>query len=149
LRLLAFPWGRSFRAPSDHLGHRVSRLMLEASPARDRLTGGSFLNKEEADPVGRLELALDMVAQADAVEAKLRSAVRSGALEGLTAHARVQAGLESGVISVQEADLWTRYNALRRACIMVDDFPQDIGRSSAAETAKVSALQEAMLRRTA
>jgi acyl-CoA dehydrogenase len=141
LRLLTFPWGRVYRAPSDALGQRVSRLILDASPARDRLTGGIFVPRDESDPVGRLEVALDLVGAADAVEAKLRSAAKSGAVEGLTAEARLQAALDAGVISAEEAQCWLRYEEVRRACIMVDDFPHDIGRNVAAEPAK--ALQEA------
>jgi acyl-CoA dehydrogenase len=147
LGLLSFPFGRRFTPPSDRLGHRVSALLLEASPARDRLTGGMFIRRHEADAVGRLELALELVAPADAVEAKLRSAAKSGVVEGLTADARLAAGLAAGVITAQEAELWTRYNALRRACIMVDDFPRDIGRNAGAEPARVTSLQGAALQR--
>jgi acyl-CoA dehydrogenase len=121
--------------------------MLENSPARERLTGGMFIHRHDGDAVGRLELALELVAPAEAVEAKLRSAAKSGVVEGLTADARLAAGLAAGVITAQEAELWTRYNALRRACIMVDDFPRDIGRTVATEPARVTALQDAALQR--
>ena len=143
LRLLSFPFGRSFAPPSDRLGHRVSALMLEASPARDRLTAGIFIHPHEDDAVGRLELALGLVGAADAVEAKLRSAVKSGVVEGITAEARLAAALSADVITTQEAETWMRYNALRRACIMVDDFPRDIGRNALAEPARAAAMQRA------
>jgi acyl-CoA dehydrogenase len=106
-----------------------------------------FIRRHEGDAVGRLELALELAAAADAVEAKLRSAAKSGVVEGLTADARLAAGLAAGVITAQEAELWTRYNALRRACIMVDDFPRDIGRNLAGEPARVSSFQDAALQR--
>jgi acyl-CoA dehydrogenase len=149
LRVLAFPFGRSFAPPSDRLGHRVSALMLQASPARERLTGGIYVNRDEADPVGRLELALELVAAAEAVEAKIRSAVKSGVVEGMTAEVRVQSSLAAGAISPDEAALWQRYNALRRACIMVDDFPHDFGRQAAVEPARVTPIQDALQRKSA
>jgi acyl-CoA dehydrogenase len=149
LRVLAFPFGRSYAPPSDRLGHRVSALMLEASPTRDRLTGGIYLNRHEADPVGRLELALDLIPAAEAVDAKVRGAVKSGVVEGLTVEARVQAAHEAGVITADEAATWARHNALRRACIMVDDFPHDFGRQPASEPARVTAIQDALQRKTA
>jgi acyl-CoA dehydrogenase len=149
LRVLAFPFGRSYAPPSDRLGHRVSALMLEASPTRDRLTGGIYLNRHEADPVGRLELALDLIPAAEAVDAKVRGAVKSGVVEGLTVEARVQAAREAGVITADEAATWARHNALRRACIMVDDFPHDFGRQPASEPARVTAIQDALQRKTA
>jgi acyl-CoA dehydrogenase len=142
LRLTCFPFGRSFAPPSDRLGHRVAALMLEDCPARDRLTAGIFIRRHEADAVGRLELALELVAAADAVEGKLRNAVKSGVLDAFTVEDRLAAGLTAGVISAQEAEIWTRYNALRRACIMVDDFPRDVGRSAQAEPAP-AAIQRA------
>jgi acyl-CoA dehydrogenase len=149
LRLLTFPLGRSYLPPSDRLGHRVAALMLEASPARDRLTAGIHLHRHEADPIGRLELALELVPAAEAVEVKVRGGVKSGAVSGLTAEARVQSALQAGVINAQEAETWTRYNALRRACIMVDDFPHEFGRRGAAEPARVTPIQDALQRKSA
>jgi acyl-CoA dehydrogenase len=149
LRVLAFPLGRSYAPPSDQLGHRVAALMLENSPARDRLTGGIHLHRHEADPIGRLELALELVVPAEAVDAKVRSAVKSGVVDGVTAEARLQSALEAGVISAAEADTWMRYDALRRACIMVDDFPHDFGRHTASEPARVMPIQDALQRKSA
>ena len=148
LQLITFPLGRSYAPPSDPLGHRVARLMLEASPARERLTGGIFLRKHEDDPTGRLEVALELVAAADAVEAKVRGAVKSGAVAGLTAEATLQSALDTGVITAQDAEAWRRFNAVRRACIMVDDFPHDLGRSVAAPV-NITPLQDAVMRKTA
>jgi len=128
MRVLIFPWGRRFKAPSDQLGHRVARLMMEDSPARDRLTAGMFLWKDEADPVGRLEIALAMVASAEEVEAKLRAAAKGAPVTAHTPAERIANGVSSGVISAREGDLLTRFYAVKRACIMVDDFPHDVGR---------------------
>ena len=148
LQLITFPLGRSYAPPSDQLGHRLARLMLEASPARERLTGGIFLRKHEDDPTGRLEVALELVAAADAVEAKVRGAMKSGAVDGLNADARLQSALGAGVITAQEAETWRRFNAVRRACIMVDDFPQDLGRAATAQN-NVTAVPDAVFRKTA
>jgi acyl-CoA dehydrogenase len=147
LRALVFPYGRSFDAPSDRLGHRVARLLMEPSFARDRLTAGIFLVKDEADPVGRLEVALDLLGAAEAVDAKIRAAVKSGAVKGMTAQAQAQAALEAGVVTREELDTLARYDAVRRACIMVDDFPQDIGRSVASVAANVVPFQDAVAAR--
>jgi len=127
MRALAFPFGRSFSPPGDALGHRVASLMLERSPARDRLTAGIYLDASDEDPVGRLELALELVNDAEAVDAKVRAAARAGAVHGADAQARVEATLALGLIGPHEAQLWKRYEALRRACIMVDDFPHEVG----------------------
>jgi len=146
LWLLMFPWGRPFSAPSDQLGHRVARLMMEDSPARDRLTAGMFIWKDEADPVGRLEIALDLAPAAEEVEAKLRAAAKGSPVTLHTSAERIAAGVESGVITAREAELLERFLAVRHACIMVDDFPHDAGRHVVEQPA---ALEPVIVRKTA
>ena len=119
----------------------------EASPARDRLTAGVFILKHQSDPIGRLEIALGLVAAADAVEAKIRAAAKSGALDGITHEDRLRAAVSAGIVSDEEAAVWRRYEEIRRACIMVDDFPHDIGRNVVAEPARVTPLPDAVLAR--
>jgi hypothetical protein len=94
-----------------------------------------FIQRSEADPVGRLELALQQVPAAEEIESKIRVAVKSGAAQGFTAAERIAAAVRAGAITAAEADALARYNDLRRACIMVDDFPRDIGRHAASEPA--------------
>ena len=56
----------------------------------------------------------------------MRAAVKAGAVHGIHHRAsasRPQCGL--GAITAQEAETLERYEELRRACIMVDDFPPD------------------------
>jgi acyl-CoA dehydrogenase len=142
-----FPWGKTFNAPDDLLGHRVSRLLMEDSPARDRLTAGMFINRHQADPVGRLELALAQVAAAEEIEAKVRAAAKSGAVHGFTTGERIAAAVRIGAISAQDAATVDRYNELRRACIMVDDFPLEIGRHATSEPVKITDFQDALMAR--
>ena len=149
LRLLTFPWGRRFSAPSDRLAHRVARLMMEDSPSRDRLTAGMFLWKDAADPVGRLEIALGLVQAAEQVEAKLRAASRGAPITEHTVEERIAAAVRSGVIAAADAELLNRYYALRRACIMVDDFPRDVGRHTSAQPSQAAVLEAVMARKTA
>ncbi len=147
LRWLAFPFGRTFRAPDDALGHRVARLLMEDSSARDRLTAGMFILRDPTDPVGRLELALQRAAEAEAMEAKVRAAVRSGSIPGFAAGERIAAAVRLGAITAAEVEALKSYDELRRACIMVDDFPSDVGRHAAAETVGLAAFQEALVAR--
>jgi hypothetical protein len=97
--------------------------------------------------VGRLELALELAPAAEALEVKVRNAMRPGSRERVAADVRLRAAVQAGVIAVQDADLLQRFERLRRACIMVDDFPPDIGRNAAAETGPASAPRETMLAR--
>lgn len=148
--ITAFPWGRAYLPPSDRLGQKVARLLLEPSQTRDRLTHNMYLQKQEDDPVGRLELAMLAAATGEAVEAKVRNAQRAGVVSGLTDEARVAAALEKGVLTTEEAAQWRRFTTLRRACIMVDDFPHDVGlRAAESEVAGEPRLGSVISQKTA
>jgi len=125
LKFFMFPTGRSYRAPSDSLGQKVASLLLEPSPARDRLTAGIYIPSDSHDVVGRLEAALEKVIAVEAVEEKLRAAVRSGKLEADDEEALIQEGLSRAIITEDEAKLVREAESLRREAIMVDDFPPD------------------------
>jgi acyl-CoA dehydrogenase len=104
----------------------------------------------EDDPVGRLELAMQAAPSGEATEAKVRSAMKAGVIAELTEQARIAAAVEKGIISAGEAAQFQHFSALRRGCIMVDDFPHDIGRAQTArEPASVTALGSALSQKTA
>jgi acyl-CoA dehydrogenase len=150
MRVLCFPSGKKFRIPNDELGHRVARLMIEPSQTRDRVTSGVYFRRSEDDPVGRLEMALELAADGDALEGKIRAALKRGTVSGLTEEDRVKSAVTNGAISHDEAVLYRRYSQLRRACIMVDDFPRDVGRmENVAEIPRVKSLDLAQTRKTA
>ena len=128
VRVLSFPFGRSYAAPGDRLGHQIAALLMQASPTRTRLGAGAYVPDDEADVIGRLEAALRMVPEVEAVETKLRGAIKSGALAHITPAQRVRAAHAQGILDAHEVDLWQRYERLRRDCIMVDDFPHEFGR---------------------
>ena len=150
VRTLVFPWGRVYSPPSDQLGHAVARLMIEPSLTRDRVTAGMFIHRDAGNPVGRLELAMLAAPEGEAIEAKIRNGVRAGSVTGLTEEQRVSSALDKGQISAAEATRFRSFSALRRDCIMVDDFPQEIERKSVArESASVTSLDSVASRKTA
>ncbi len=139
MRFLVFPWGRVFRAPDDLLGHQIAKLMMEPSETRDRLTSNTFIHRREEDPVGRLELALEAAPAADEIEAKLRAAAKAATVSGLTDEERLDSAVDRGILGRDEAVALRRFWKLRRACIMVDDFPQEFGRAAVPATDSASA----------
>jgi acyl-CoA dehydrogenase len=134
LRITVFPWGRVFEPPPDSLGSQVVGLLMTPGPARDRLTAGICIPKDENDAVTVVDAALLAVIAAEPVEAKLRAAQRAGAIAGEFADMLAADGLAKGVITSDEAALLARAKTLRRKVIMVDDFPQDFGRSELFQT---------------
>jgi acyl-CoA dehydrogenase len=136
LRLVTFPLGRHFAPPSDALGHEVARLLIAPSAARDRLCAGMYLPKAEGEPLGCLEAALEATIKAEAIEAKIRAAQKSGTIRGKTPEELAQAALAARIIGAEEQALIKRAAQLRDEVIRVDDFPQDLGLSEATRPAQ-------------
>jgi acyl-CoA dehydrogenase len=135
MRLLAFPKGLTLTAPHDKWASRVAKLMIEPGPARDRLSAGMYLPRKEDDPIGRLEFAMEAVIASDPVEARLRAAQKAGQLPQRTVAERREAAVKLGVITAEESTQLARTDRLRRAVIMVDDFPNDLSRQTRQEDA--------------
>ncbi|SEP39068.1 acyl-CoA dehydrogenase [Nitrosovibrio sp. Nv6] len=129
LRFMIFPWSKPFSPPSDKLGHEVAKLMLSPGEARDRLTAGIYLPASADEPLGILEQALQCAMVCDAVEAKLRAAVKTGRIPA-QGDERIEAALKQRVITASELELMGEMKSLRRRVIMVDDFPPDFDGAS-------------------
>ena len=119
LKRLAMPYGRAHFRPADSLGRQVADALLEPSETRDRLTGGVYFARDENDPVGVLELALEAVLASDAAEDKIRKAygreVNAGNLEAF-----LNRGVADGVIGETEEGRVRRAMSLTERVVAVD-----------------------------
>jgi acyl-CoA dehydrogenase len=133
-----FPRGRGhFRRPDDELDRNVARCLLEPGPARERLTAGVFVSRSTGDAVATLEAALQAVIASEPAEARIRKwrngagVVPAGDELGLLREA-----VAAGVVSASEAGAVERAHRLRRAAVMVDDFPPDLRASAAGRSTR-------------
>jgi acyl-CoA dehydrogenase len=133
LRIVIFPWGRGFRGPSDEVGSQVCNVVLNPGPARDRLTSGMFLSPEDEGPIATLEAALVAAIEAEPLEHKLRAAAK-GAFAPGALDDDITLAVAQGILTRTEAEIVERARALRRKAIMVDDFPQDLGKTEIYQT---------------
>jgi acyl-CoA dehydrogenase len=133
LRIVIFPWGRTFREPTDAVGSQVCSIALNPGAARDRLTSGMFLSPEDDGAIATLEAALLAAIEAEPLEQKLRAAGR-GALTPGALDDEITLAVAQGIITRAEAQTVERARALRRKAIMVDDFPQDLGKTEIYQT---------------
>ncbi|MGE6225373.1 acyl-CoA dehydrogenase FadE [Aeromonas media] len=121
LRVIVLPLGRDMKRPSDKLDSQVARLLQTPSATRDRLAEGQYLTREEGNPFGLLEQALDDVLTAEPLFDKVCKA--EGRKRPFTQLDKVaDAGLALGVINQTEADLLRRAEESRLRTINVDDF---------------------------
>src|SRR3954469_3202461 len=77
LRWTIFPLGMSSRPPLDARNRECAQIALTPGEARDRLTGGMYVPKGD-DATGRLEAAFTAAIACEAIDEKLRKAVKKG-----------------------------------------------------------------------
>jgi len=142
MRRVIFPYGHEFEQPRDSLGHQVVGLLLQPGPARDRLTAGVYIPKDPAEPVAALEAGLRAVIAAEPIGAKIRAARERGLISARFAEQMVDEAVAKGVITAEEKAAMERAKALRRQVIMVDDFPQDLGKTEIYQTTQPVTFEE-------
>lgn len=121
LRAVVLPLGRDLKRPSDKLDNQVARLLQTPSETRSRLAQGQYLTREEGNPFGLLEQALDDVLSAESLFEKVCKA--DGIKRPFMQLDKVaEAGLTLGVLNQTEADLLRRAEESRLRTINVDDF---------------------------
>lgn len=121
LRAVVLPLGRDLKRPSDRLDSQVARLLQTPSASRSRLAEGQYLTREEGNPFGLLEQALDDVLAAEPLFDKVCKA--EGSRRPFTQLDKVaDAGLALGAITQAEAELLRRAEQSRLRTINVDDF---------------------------
>jgi acyl-CoA dehydrogenase len=117
-----FPLGARFRPPSDKLGARVARDILEDREARINLTTDIFVPPPGEVGLGALEAALAKAVRAIPVETKLRDAVRAGKLDRAPGYMLDEMGLKAGIITEEEYKLLQDADAARNEVVAVDAF---------------------------
>lgn len=122
LGALIFPVGLRLSPPSDQLGHEIATLLMQPGPARDRLTAGIYVSRDEQDAVGALEAALISTLLCEPLQAELDAARKEGKLTARDELARIAEARDIGLIDAEQALQLERDYALRCKVIMVDDF---------------------------
>ena len=122
LRRMVFPFGPPMRRPSDRLGAKVARELLDGGPLREHLTSEIFVPGEANQGLGRLEAALENVVAADGANQKIRQAVRAGRLAKNPSEDRAERARQAGLVDDEELRLLKAAEEARDAAIAVDQF---------------------------
>ncbi|KMT65266.1 acyl-CoA dehydrogenase [Catenovulum maritimum] len=127
LRRVVFPYGISYRKPSDSLARAICRTLLKSSPARDRITHLCYMGTDEKDAVGSIEAAFNAMHECQSIELKIHGAQKTGKLPRRVPLAKaIEKALEIELITAEEAAKIKRADELRQAAIAVDSFaPED------------------------
>jgi acyl-CoA dehydrogenase len=139
-RVLLFPWGRSFAAPTDRLSATVADAFCLPGGTRDRLTRMAYVPTDIEEPVGAIEAALRAVLDTQALDARMREFEKAGKIPEGDPRANVRdiatAIHAAGGLSDEEYERIRARDALRDRVIAVDDFAPDFQGPSGAGKAR-------------
>ncbi|MCR9247248.1 MAG: acyl-CoA dehydrogenase [bacterium] len=108
--------------PTDGLGQRAARTLLEPSGLRDRLTQRIHQPAANDSALARLERALQLCTDAEPVLKKLKAAMRAGRLPKARPAELLEQAVEGGILTSAESDLVKTAEAARSDAIAVDSF---------------------------
>ncbi|UJF24334.1 acyl-CoA dehydrogenase [Suttonella sp. R2A3] len=130
LKVVVFPLGRRCKEPSDRLGTKVTRTMMEFGPAMERLTRYVYVSKADPrninEPTAALMPALKAIRATEETEKTIRKAERNGELTSYYPDVRLDEAVEKGLISAEERDAAREARELMRLNIVVDDFDMQL-----------------------
>jgi acyl-CoA dehydrogenase len=123
MRVLIFPGGRAYSAPSDRLGRQLADAVLNVTDVRDRLCRFVYRTLEPGNPLGLLQEALVLAQTAEPIEKRIRvDGVKTGKVTALDVPGQITQALQQGIISDTEAAMMRDYDRKVMDLISVDDF---------------------------
>ena len=134
LRVVIFPRGRTFSAPSDELGQSIAELVINPTDTRERLADVAYKTREPGNPLGLLQEALELAEQVKPLERRVFDAHRAGEIVSDDTPGQIDEAERKGVITAAEADSIRSFDAKVMALTGVDDFdPTDLVRRPQAD----------------
>ena len=129
MRFLIFPRGLTYFPPSDRSGREIVKLIMTPGEPRERLCAPIYNKLAPDNPLGLLQEALVLAEAAEELEKRVRvEGVKTGKIQALDLPGQIRQALQQGILSSDEADALSRYDAKVMELLNVDDFaPQDIG----------------------
>jgi acyl-CoA dehydrogenase len=126
MRLVIFPRGRTYFAPSDRLGHAIVEPLMVPSESRERLAAGIYKTPDPGNPIGLLQQALVAAMTAEPLEKRIRvEGVKTGRVTALDLPGQVEQSLAIDLITAAEAQTLREYDRKVMEIINVDDFTTD------------------------
>lgn len=110
---------------SDGWSHAISQLMTNDYAVRDRLTSGVYIPQDRKQQMGLLEYAFQLVHQSEAIEKKVRKAVRAGQVPKKKGGLAWDEARKANVITEEEYRLVQETEQVRYEAILVDDFSEE------------------------
>ena len=126
MRLLIFPRGLTYFAPSDRLGRDIADLIMNPTESRERLSRYIYKTQTSNNPLGLLQEALILSTMAEGLEKRIRvDGVKTGRVTALDLPGQISEAQQLGILTAAEAAVLRDYDAKVSNLINVDDFATD------------------------
>jgi acyl-CoA dehydrogenase len=123
MRLLIFPRGLTYFAPSDRLSRRVADLVTAATPTRERLGLHAYTTLNDKSPLGLLQEVLTLADAAEALEKRVREeGVKTGRVTALDLPGRISQSVAVGILTEAEGARLAEFDRKVMQIVRVDDF---------------------------
>lgn len=125
LNIIIFPLGFLFKKPSDKLGSEVAKLLTTPNETRNRLLEKTYINANEQNPFGKLELALKQIIAAEPIEKRINQSVKENILQSSDLNNienLIKQAIKISLITEPEAMILRQAETARDEVIAVDDF---------------------------
>ena len=130
LRILIFPRGRTFSAPSDELGHKLTEAIINPTATRARLAAGAYLTADPGNHLAELQQALELAIEIKPLERRVFDARRRGEIESDDTPGQIDEAESKGILTATEADAIRAFDARVMDLTGVDDFdPSELSRT--------------------
>jgi acyl-CoA dehydrogenase len=129
MRVLIFPRGQTYFAPSDRLNRSICDLVMNPTESRERLCRGIYKTVEPNNPLGLLQEALTLSLTAEPIEKRIRvEGTKTGKVTALDLPGQITQSVSAGIITETEAAFLRDYDRKVMDLINVDDFaPHELG----------------------
>ncbi|HTV78542.1 MAG TPA: acyl-CoA dehydrogenase [Steroidobacteraceae bacterium] len=123
MRLLIFPRGLTYFAPSDRLSRRVAELVTADTPSRRRLGVHAYTTLNERSPLGLLQEVLGLADAAEVLEKRIREeGVKPGRVTALDLPGRISQAVAAGILTETEGARLLEFDRKVMQIVRVDDF---------------------------
>ena len=122
LRLMIFPRGRTYFAPSDELGQKLVELITHPTQTRARLCRQTYVTQDPDNAMATLHNAMVAATRASPLYEKLRNAARAGLITAEDPLDRIDQAEREGVLNADEASQMRSLDELVMDVVGVDDF---------------------------
>ena len=123
MRLLIFPRGLTYFAPSDRQGRTIVDLVMNPTEVRERLCRYIYKTVEPTNALGLLQEAMTLAITAEPLEKRIRvEGVKTGRVTSIDLPGQIQQALAAGILTETEAAMLREYDRKVMDLINVDDF---------------------------